>query len=88
MSEYVARKAPKLQRDWWGCRVRLRRDVTTGAVIIPAGRVGTVSNVGGGIININFDACQCCKVSPRLRLKVVEARDDFEFVEPRAIIPA
>ncbi len=75
-------KIPKLKRDYVGKRVRLLRDVETGAVGIPAGSLGEVTGytTGRRACRIRIDKCECCGVAPFVTgLQPTEG--DFEFVE-------
>lgn len=73
-------KPPKRQADWPGRRVRASREITTGMLVIPEGKTGTIEHVSGGIIRIKFDACKCCGVAGRLAWKRVIAPDLIQFI--------
>lgn len=59
---------PKLLRDAHGLRVRTRREMSNGLVVVPAGTVGLVETAGNGwhLLQFRTDACSCCKVAVRI----------------------
>lgn len=74
---------PKLLRDVDNLPCRTRREIRTGAAIIPAGMVGRVETAGNGwhLLRFDGDPCKCCGVAPRaVRL----SRDDLELIEEEA----
>lgn len=73
---------PKLNRDWVGLRVRLKRPAKNGFGSLPAGTVGTVDGYSGVRgIGIETDKCNCCGVSVFI---VGLSRGDFEILTPES----
>lgn len=79
--EWVVREPPRLKRDWVGRRVRARRQLETGQVIVPGGALGIVRYKKPGTTTIAFDACLHCGVQPIVR--VDDVGEAFEFVARR-----
>ncbi len=61
-----------------GEKVRLRREITTGAAVYPAGTVCTVYSVWRSGVNIEAPACSHCGVKVHIRQI---HRDDIELLE-------
>lgn len=69
MPEYRVIEPPARQRDWTGARVRMTQELSTGLLVIPAGRMGVVDASSGIRIHLTMDACECCKVACRWSFK-------------------
>jgi hypothetical protein len=54
---------PRLQRDWVGLRVKLKRRLWSGLMTIPAGTVCTVVETTIGRCRLTTDACPACGVA-------------------------
>lgn len=58
---------PRLLRDVReGVRVRLAKELSTGAAIVPAGTEGVVTTHGSGwhLLRFEGEKCTCCGVKP------------------------
>lgn len=53
-------------RDWLGKRIRLMRDISTGAAVYPKGMAGTVMDTGPSMY-VKGEPCPCCGVSMYIR---------------------
>jgi hypothetical protein len=84
MIEYRVITPPRRQRDYTGLRIRAAREITTGALVIPQGSLGSVTYSSGVKVEIIFDPCECCGVSARYRWTPSDSRKAVEFVEPVA----
>lgn len=68
-----AEKPPKLQRDWVGRLVRLRKDLgTNGGARYPAGLVMKVEGKYHGLTLTMPFKCPCCSVGQRYTITGVE----------------
>lgn len=72
-------KRPQKKSDWMGLRVQATREAENRYILIPEGRLGRVTEVPHGKIEVTFDACPCCGVSP---LMVYPA--PYDGIEPVA----
>jgi len=72
---------PKLNRDWVGLRVKLRRECANAHGTFPRGATGTVESYTGGKKGICFqmDECEHCHVA--LRVSGMR-RHDFVILTP------
>jgi|GEM_PF-3148631 len=73
---------PKLNRDWVGLRVRLRREASNAYGVLPAGTEGVIKHYSSGRPRIEFmsDECPHCKV--RIRISGM-SRFDFDILTPK-----
>lgn len=73
---------PKLNRDWVGLRVRLRREASNSLCTIPAGTEGVIDrySVGRRAIGFEGDPCECCGVSVHISGL---HRSDFVILTPQ-----
>lgn len=59
---------PRLVRDAKGLPVRTRREIITGAMVLPAGAVGTLEqSTAWHRLRFRTAPCECCGVSMRLQ---------------------
>lgn len=73
---------PKLNRDWIGLRVRLRREATNAYATLAAGTEGEITGYSSGRPRIEFMSDECPKCKVRIRISGM-SRLDFDILTPK-----
>jgi len=84
---YRVLPAPKLKREWVGKRIITLAPLHTSVVSVPRGVRGTVQYHYRGESTLQLDACPCCGVAPRVKVRDDNGRFAFIDESPTAGLP-